>query len=953
MSSNKNDDEIFGISQKNIRQDILLFKEEVLKDIKIVQKEFSNKFSKMQDLLKDQINIYESKVNTFEQRIKNLSNLVSSDRSIIQKIEELIKFKEETKDKILTDSIRITNLESDYKVGIKNIEKILSSSVIYPGLIGYSGKFKSFHDYMDFVLNQISDLNSFKEKNILDLAPYKKKIDESLEFIKLQVNHIISSSNELTIKSVNDCEQRMKSLIQLYDDRLQDTRVENAHYSIGLEKRSEELSRLIKNMYDIKNDIYKKFKEEVSNVKGDQRTLVRLFTSYKKEFGVIKDKFIQLSEFIRDVRFRVNIAPDVQKKEFISMSKRLGLNNKDNSDRKYKSNRVETYELNKKYLNNNFELLDSSYNNYQKKYHSNTFNNLKRKSLQVTNSYKFTNKVISKFENSNNPKEETKNKKSSNNSSNKLISINKNITNFDNGENDFNNKSDKKNLMRRNTTISLSNKFNKDFSESNPKNFNNILNNDIFNSLKVDEEDSIYSSQSYSEDKSKSDRKDKEKNKNDPTNKKENIKKPQEIIKEEDENNMSEIVEDHNNNIKLIKENTVSKKEIITSKIINNKNSNVNNDKKKDEKTKDDNDKEQKQIKEENIKENKENETIKKKIEAANENINEKNKNDTNNNEKPLNKDNIEIKNSEKPINKDNIEIKNNEKPINKDNINTKNNEKPINKNNIDIKNNEKHINKDYLDIKNNEKRNAYKENEKKILNPKNKTFSAKLFIKKEKNIKLQVNQNELPEKLNKDNERNNTISIVNINEMFMNNDNKPNKRIQFINSPSNNYITLSVENNYLNQNVAYERNHSLKNKSNPSLISKSNKITIESTSLNNIDNITSKNNKINRRYFENFDTDGLNAFEKSGQAYKTFSNFPKLGLDGHNAKTKINTKVIQLDNKNNKNLSEIAQNFLNKKIKKINLNKDINFYSHSKKNFTSALLIPKQITKYNNIYKK
>ena len=90
MTSNKNDDEIFGISQKNMRQDILLFKEEVLKDIKTVQKQFSNKFAKMEDLLKNQINIYETKVNTFEQRIKNLSDLISSDRTIIQKIEELL-----------------------------------------------------------------------------------------------------------------------------------------------------------------------------------------------------------------------------------------------------------------------------------------------------------------------------------------------------------------------------------------------------------------------------------------------------------------------------------------------------------------------------------------------------------------------------------------------------------------------------------------------------------------------------------------------------------------------------------------------------------------------------------------------------------------------------------------------------------------------------------------------
>ncbi len=80
MSSNKNEDEIVGLSHKNIRQDILLFKEEVLKDIKVVQKEFSNKFDKMEDLLKDQILSYESKVNFFFYRIKNLSNYISFDR---------------------------------------------------------------------------------------------------------------------------------------------------------------------------------------------------------------------------------------------------------------------------------------------------------------------------------------------------------------------------------------------------------------------------------------------------------------------------------------------------------------------------------------------------------------------------------------------------------------------------------------------------------------------------------------------------------------------------------------------------------------------------------------------------------------------------------------------------------------------------------------------------------
>ena len=57
----------------------------------------------------------------------NLSNLISAvDISLHQKIEELFKFREETNDKSVSNSIRLTNLETEFKVNIKNIENIFS-----------------------------------------------------------------------------------------------------------------------------------------------------------------------------------------------------------------------------------------------------------------------------------------------------------------------------------------------------------------------------------------------------------------------------------------------------------------------------------------------------------------------------------------------------------------------------------------------------------------------------------------------------------------------------------------------------------------------------------------------------------------------------------------------------------------------------------------------------------
>ena len=523
------------------------------KDIKVVTKEFSVKFTKMEDLLKEQIKEYEKKVMNFEQRIMNLSNLISSDRTLVQKIDELIQFKDETKDELITESIRLANVESDYKVNLKNIENVLSTSVIYPGLIGYSAKFKTFHDYMDYVLKQISDLNLFKEKSIVDLVPYKKKIDDGMEFIKLQVNHIINSSNEYTIKSVNESEQRMRSLIQLYDDRLQDTRVENAHYSIGLVKKSEELSRLISNVHDVKADIYKKLKDEVNNMKGDQKQVIRLFTGYKKQFNLIKDKFTQLSEFIRDVRFRANIAPDIQKREFVNMAKQLDFsdinhninsnincisNNTTISSRKGNILRSETFDLNKRLLSNTFENFELTSTEHKNNLFANTFGKSKRTSLQMN---------LNSFSNN---KEDSKNYPFLKSNSKKGIHVD--------FEKDFDNSMMTKTFSRRNTAAAMvPKKLNNDFNENTPKNpnqnQNNSPNTDFYNYTKEKEkqkekvkEDNLAFSSGTSSEEDNKESDDMEQKQRKISMQKENKKaKNHYIIKEEDENNISEISEDN------------------------------------------------------------------------------------------------------------------------------------------------------------------------------------------------------------------------------------------------------------------------------------------------------------------------------------------------------------------------------------------------------------------------
>ena len=313
------------ISTKN---DILLFKNETLKDFKEAQKKMFDKYSNLDENIKNRLDEFEKRINSYEIKITELSKLINVDKLIKEKIEELLEFKVKTNDKLLTEKIRLDNIRNDLKQNVTRIDKILTDSVIYPGIIGGISKYKTFHDLIDYVLTQCSLNLTFREKNIMDLKSYKTKLEGLIEVFNNQVNNILSTTSEYTNTSIKDSEERMKGVLSILEDRISEARIENANYAVGLEKRSEALQNEIKSLYTLKNDLNKKVDTGIAEMKKDNSKIIRLFGGYKKGFNVLEYKFTQLSEFIKDMRFRINLKEDVQRREFSKMSDLINFDKK-------------------------------------------------------------------------------------------------------------------------------------------------------------------------------------------------------------------------------------------------------------------------------------------------------------------------------------------------------------------------------------------------------------------------------------------------------------------------------------------------------------------------------------------------------------------------------------------------------------------------------------------------
>lgn len=250
-----NKENITELSSKNMKMDLLRFKDDILKDMRTIEIGLNKKYFKIEESITEKINKFELKIGSLEEKIFELSNLITTDNLIIENIQSLNKFKEEISDSIFKSRAKYNGFEKMTNDEITRINNILNDSIIYPGIIGPSTKFKTFHDFIDYLLIEMNQLILMKDKNGLDHAPFKKKIEQSIEAFKIQINNL--TSKQYLFNAINESEQKIKNLIDMYDERLKCIKTENLNNS----KKFDEMNKQIEKLFKFKQLLQEKEKE--------------------------------------------------------------------------------------------------------------------------------------------------------------------------------------------------------------------------------------------------------------------------------------------------------------------------------------------------------------------------------------------------------------------------------------------------------------------------------------------------------------------------------------------------------------------------------------------------------------------------------------------------------------------------------------------------------------------
>ena len=294
------------IKQRNQTQkESILFREEILKEVKDLQKIIN-------DTTKFQLEIFDKKyINKFDNitsQLSQISQLISFSKDLKEKQDDLITFKNKSLEKFTNFKQQLTFIQYESKDLVKNLEKMIQTQILYPDLIGKNGKFRTFHLFVDYVLSHLKTLIDFKENNNINSYANKvfsSKLESLSQGLKSQMNNVLTTSKQFSAKFMDEFEEKMNIKLEEQKTKLIETNKESFDkISSSYDKINQKIYNDVQQMITFNKDIINRYDNEINELKEENKKVKTIIDRYRKVLEILLNEF---KEYFNKSHFNANI----------------------------------------------------------------------------------------------------------------------------------------------------------------------------------------------------------------------------------------------------------------------------------------------------------------------------------------------------------------------------------------------------------------------------------------------------------------------------------------------------------------------------------------------------------------------------------------------------------------------------------------------------------------------
>lgn len=333
-----------------INNDMKYFKNELLKEMKKIKQELFVKFSEYSLQLNEKIKQASIDNEQLDQKIEYISKNI--DDKITSFLNEKNKYNfdriiSDLKDNIMTNDIKIQTMREELRQHKEQYEEVVKSNIYYQGMIGSGCKYRNMHQFIDFLLSSLNELNSTNNQKASEMRLYKTKVENIFHNINGQLNDITFGYKSYINQCMKDYETKISSQLRIYDEKFLELKTHDLENKKGIEKKLSDYDEKYKTLDKLENNININNEKLLEDIKLSNNNLEKKMELYQQEFDEIKTKFQELLKYNKEIKSKLNSLNLFSKKKII---------NKDEA-------KNEDYLFNNDILNSEFDMGNKKYKN--------------------------------------------------------------------------------------------------------------------------------------------------------------------------------------------------------------------------------------------------------------------------------------------------------------------------------------------------------------------------------------------------------------------------------------------------------------------------------------------------------------------------------------------------------------------------------------------------------------
>ena len=272
-----------------LHSEIMQFKDEMLKNIRELERKIMTKVNKNQEDLSSDLNNITASLNSLKTNNNAIIDSITETKLNFDKIShiesDLIKFHTALngqEKKINETMLDISFMKEQY-------EKSFSDALIVPGIIGKNCKYNNFNDYIVNINQEISRLKTEKEYSRKESRELKQKLEQGMKSMSNLVDSFVGRAKIYT-------DGTKKGIIELMDTRISEFDSKNmelfskfykmdSDFNQKFEKFDENLNNLNLNT----NEEIKKVEERLTKLNNNLEEIYKYINETKEELKYFKN----------------------------------------------------------------------------------------------------------------------------------------------------------------------------------------------------------------------------------------------------------------------------------------------------------------------------------------------------------------------------------------------------------------------------------------------------------------------------------------------------------------------------------------------------------------------------------------------------------------------------------------------------------------------------------------